>query len=133
MPQITPEALVPICSLLSAVGVKLIDVLHDKMKENRQKKSGELTVSQKIDKVLQDQDSMKEIIRLYGNVTIATARDRIYYLCKRYTEDQRYDARDLEDIEELYEPYKAAGGNGLAKELFTTYKEAYHEYHKSQI
>ena len=90
--------------MLSAVGVKLIDVLHDKMKENRQKKSGELTVSQKIDKVLQDQDSMKESIRLYGNVTIATARDRIYYLCKRYTEDQRYDARDLEDIEELYEP-----------------------------
>lgn len=133
MPQITPEALVPICSLLSAVGVKLIDVLHDKMKENRQKKSGEMTMSEKLDKIISDQNEMKKQIRLSGNVTLATARDRIFYLCEKYTSEKRFGTKDLEDIEDLYAPYKAAGGNGLAQEVLATYKEAYHEYHRSQI
>lgn len=131
MHPLSPEVLVPICSLLSAIAVKLIDVLHDRLRESRARKAGQLTVSQKLDKVIADQDAMKDSIKKYGDVAIATARDRIYYLCKRYTEDKKYDARDLEDIQELYEPYVRAGGDGLAKELFSTYKEAYHEYNKT--
>ena len=131
--MISPEILVPVCSLLSAVSVKIIDVIHLRMVEKRQRKAGELTLNEKIDKIIADQNEMKEQIRLSSEVTLATARDRIYYLCKRYADENRFDAHDLEDIEELYEPYKAAGGNGLAKELFDTYKEQFRKYNKSHI
>ena len=131
--MIAPEMLVPVCSLLSAVSVKIIDVIHLRMVEKRQRKAGELTLSEKIDKIIADQNEMKEQIRLSGDVTLATARDRIFYLCEKYTSEKRFGTKDLEDIEDLYAPYKAAGGNGLAQEVLATYKEAYHEYHRSQI
>ena len=131
MPQITPEALVPICSLFSAIGVKLIDVLHDKMKEKRQKKSGEMTMSEKLDKIISDQNEMKHHMDLSDQVVLATARDRIYYLSRKYTEEQHFDPHDLEDLRSLYEPYSKAGGNGLAKDFFDAYKEAFIDYHKN--
>ena len=56
---------------------------------------------------------------------MAVARDRIYYLCKKWVKEKNLDPDNMRDVESLLVPYKANGGNGIADEYFERYEHMY--------
>ena len=58
-------------------------------------------------------------------VTMAVARDRIYYLCDKAITNRDFRHQTMRDIRSIMEPYKANGGDGLADEFFDKYEHMY--------
>ena len=58
-------------------------------------------------------------------VTMAVARDRIYYLCDKAITNRDFRTSTMRDIKSIMEPYKANGGDGLADEFFDRYEHLY--------
>ncbi len=49
---------------------------------------------------------------------LALLHDKLYYLCQHFIEKGRISTDELENIEYLYKPYSALGGNGTCKRLY---------------
>lgn len=88
--------------------------------------------SEKILKTLEDLST--NVIKLLENhaktdaVTMAVARDRIYFLCDKAITNRDFRPQTMRDITSIMEPYKANGGNGLADEFFDRYEHLYKTY-----
>lgn len=76
------------------------------------------TTSEDIKTLLEKHDKTNE-------VTMAVARDRIYYLCDKAITNRDFRHQTMRDIRSIMEPYKANGGDGLADEFFDKYEHMY--------
>lgn len=56
-------------------------------------------------------------IELLSEASRATLHDRLYYLCTIYIKDGSISAADYENLQEMYQPYRAMGGNGTVHKL----------------
>ena len=88
--------------------------------------------TKKLDKVIETQsdiiakiDKLTEDFRKSNEVTMAVARDRIYYLCKKLVKEKNCDPDNMRDLKSLFVPYKANDGNGIADEYFERYEHMY--------
>lgn len=54
---------------------------------------------------------------------LAILHDRIYQACNFYTKQEWVDVQGLRNLEYMYKPYAAMGGNGTAKELYERVKD----------
>ncbi len=54
---------------------------------------------------------------------IALLHDRIYQCCKQYIGRGCITSEELNNLEYLYNPYHAAGGNGAAKKMYSDCQE----------
>lgn len=93
------------------------------------------TLTDKIDKVLDNQDKQSQQLKDLQDqltktdaVTMALAKDRIYYLCKRGISKLDVNPDTMRDIMALMKPYKANDGDGLADEYFEKYEYIYRTY-----
>lgn len=60
--------------------------------------------------------------RLIKDGVLALLHDRLYQVCKHYSEQEYITAGQLNNIEHLYESYHNLGGNGTGTELFNRCK-----------
>lgn len=49
---------------------------------------------------------------------LALLHDKMYYLCQYFIDKGQITTDELENIEYLYRPYEALGGNGTCKRLY---------------
>lgn len=112
----------------TALVLKIIDIISERMKEARDKKNNVETVEAKLDKVNGKLDMVIGKLDKTDAVTMADARDKIYHLCKTAIEKHDTDADTMRDIQALMGPYKANGGDGLADDIYEAYKRMYEEY-----
>lgn len=75
-------------------------------------------LSKNVNKLLESHAKINE-------VTMAVARDRIYYLCDKAITNRDFRSQTMRDITSIMEPYKANGGDGLADEFFERYEHMY--------
>ena len=85
--------------------------------------------SEMILKTLEDlSKNVKQLLENHAKtdaVTMAVARDRIYYLCDKAMTNRDFRSQTMRDIKSIMEPYKANGGDGLADEFFDRYEYMY--------
>lgn len=63
-------------------------------------------------------------IKYIRNGLLAILHDRIYQACTFYLHGQGWvDIQGLRNLEYMYKPYAAMGGNGTAKELYERVKD----------
>jgi len=85
------------CAVTGAVGI-LVKVIFDKM-------------SKKLDGILTDIEHSKK-------TSLITLHDRLMQGCKQFLRHEMITADDLENLTEMYDEYKALGGNGAVKVLY---------------
>lgn len=130
--------------------LKLIDVASAALTARSKKKKGKLTLEEKIEAMSVKQDSIEKKVReidekmkettkqlaraseqisktseqldMTDKLVLATAHDRIVFLCRKKAEDKHFSQDDVDDIDVLYGPYHADGGNSGATEAFEVYK-----------
>lgn len=92
--------------------------------------------SEMILKTLEDlSKNVKQLLENHAKtdaVTMAVARDRIYYLCDKAITNRDFRAQTMRDIKSIMEPYKANGGDGLADEFFDRYEYMYKKNMKNE-
>ena len=81
------------------------------------------------DKIMKKLDALTEAHKKTNEVTMAVARDRIFYLANKWKTENNYEDDNMRDLISLFEPYKANGGNGLANEYFEKYEYLYKTKH----
>ena len=99
---------------------KFIELKKTK-KEDETKKQLD-TIIQKLDTVENKLTTTNEQLDKTDKVTMALARDRIYYLSRRSIIRKDMDPDNMRDLKALMEPYKANDGDGLADEYFEKYE-----------
>lgn len=89
-------------------------------------------VQKKLDQIISTQEqhtkhmqALRAQLEKTDEVTMAVARDRIYYLCAHAIQVKDTDPDMMRDIRSLLDPYKANGGNGIADEYFNRYEHMY--------
>lgn len=60
----------------------------------------------------------KEKKSLERKALLALLHDKLYFLCQNYIELGQITIEELENIEYLYAPYRALGGNGTCERLY---------------
>lgn len=92
--------------------------------------------SEMILKTLEDlSKNVKQLLENHAKtdaVTMAVARDRIYYLCDKAMTNRDFRSQTMRDIKSIMEPYKANGGDGLADEFFDRYDYMYKKNMKNE-
>ena len=68
-----------------------------------------------INNIVTNRKSKKSVER---QALLALLHDKMYYLCQHFIEKGTITADELENIEYLYKPYEALGGNGTCKRLY---------------
>lgn len=48
---------------------------------------------------------------------LSSLHDRMYYLCSRFLRDGEITPEDYDNLIQMYEPYRALGGNGLIHKM----------------
>ena len=91
---------------------KKLEAKLDKLLESQ------MDMSKKLDKLAEDQ-------KRTNDVTMAVARDRIYYLCKAWLDAGDFSDDNMRDIKALLTPYQNNGGNGIAQEYYDKYEHLY--------
>lgn len=133
--MIEPTVMSAVTGFLGAGGATIIlrvmDYIHENKKAKRDKENGILTLDEKVDGIAERQEAISEQLRKTNDVVLASARDRILYLCKKKTEEERFTLADLDEVRDIYEPYHADGGNHTAKDAFDLYYAQVMEYQKS--
>lgn len=76
------------------------------------------TLNAKLDKLMEKHQKTND-------VTMAVARDRIYYLCQKWIREDNFHQDNMRDLKSLMEPYQANDGDGLADEYFDRYSYLY--------
>ncbi|CAK7008727.1 MAG: hypothetical protein EUB_01608 [Eubacterium sp.] len=64
-----------------------------------------------------------KFIKYVRNGLLAILHDRIYQACNFYLTQGWVDIQGLRNLEYMYKPYAAMGGNGTAKELYERVKD----------
>lgn len=64
-----------------------------------------------------------KFIKYVRDGLLAILHDRIYQACNFYIKQERVDVQGLRNLEYMYKPYAAMGGNGTAKELYERVKD----------
>lgn len=127
--------------LLSAGGasiiLKMMDIWAEERKIKRDRQNGMLTVNEQLQKIIHNQEEFNAQIKKTDAVTMAIARDRIYYLARKWTEQHDFDPDNMRDLRDLFTPYKENNGDGLGDDYFDTYRLAYEaskkgEHHENQ-
>ena len=54
---------------------------------------------------------------------LALLHDKMYYLCRRYIQEDEITPSELENLTWLYEPYHEMGGNGTCEQLYQDCKK----------
>lgn len=115
--------------LLSAGGasiiLKMMDIWVEEQRAKRDRKNGIVTINEQLEKILKKQDELNTQIKKTDAVTMALARDRIYFLARKWTENRDFDPDNMRDLRDLFTPYKENDGNGLGDDYFDTYRQAY--------
>lgn len=62
-------------------------------------------------------------IKYVRNGLLAILHDHIYQACNFYLTQDEVDIQGLRNLEYMYKPYAAMGGNGTAKELYERVKD----------
>lgn len=76
------------------------------------------TLNTKLDKLIDKHQKTND-------VTMAVARDRIYYLCQKWIREDNFHQDNMRDLKSLMEPYKQNNGDGIADEYFDRYSYLY--------
>ena len=69
-------------------------------------------------KIIEPDERQDEIIALFKEAVLAILHNQIYDLCRLYLERGYMETGECKNLEHLYEPYSALGGNGTGKKLF---------------
>ena len=64
-----------------------------------------------------------KFIKYVRDGLLAILHDRIYQACNFYIKQEWVDVQGLRNLEYMYKPYAAMGGNGTAKELYERVKD----------
>lgn len=64
-----------------------------------------------------------KFIKYVRDGLLAILHDRIYQACNFYIKQGWVDVQGLRNLEYMYKPYAAMGGNGTAKELYERVKD----------
>lgn len=64
-----------------------------------------------------------KFIKYVRDGLLAILHDRIYQACNFYIRQGWVDVQGLRNLEYMYKPYAAMGGNGTAKELYERVKD----------
>ena len=135
--MIEPTAMVALTGFLGAGGatiiIKLLDIMQERHKEKKDRENGVLSLDEKIDSISTRQDAIAEQLTKTDQVVLASARDRIIYLCRSKTEAGLFTLDDLKEIEDIYFPYHDDGGNHSAQDAYELYREQVMEFQKSQV
>lgn len=115
--------------LLSAGGasiiLKMMDIYMEEQKVKRDRKNGIVSINEQLEKILKKQDELNKQIKKTDAVTMALARDRIYYLARKWTANRDFAPDNMRDLRDLFTPYKENDGDGLGDDYFDTYRLAY--------
>lgn len=116
----------------AAIIIKLIDVIHDSMQAHIRRKEGRLSLDEKVDAIVETQQSISKQLKQTDEVVLATARDRIIYLCRKKEQGKLYTPEDVQEIDAIYRPYHEDGGNHAATVSVDLYLEQAKEWQKRQ-
>lgn len=116
----------------AAIIIKLIDVIHDSIQAHVRRKEGKLSLDEKVDAIAETQKGISDQLKLTDEVVLATARDRIIYLCKQKEQSKLYTPDDVQEIDAIYQPYHADGGNHAATVAVDLYMEQAKEWQRRQ-
>ena len=116
----------------AAIIIKLIDVIHDSMQAHIRRKEGRLSLDEKVDAIVETQKGISKQLKQTDEVVLATARDRIIYLCRQKEQGKLYTPGDVQEIDAIYQPYHADGGNHAATVAVDLYLEQAKEWQKRQ-
>ena len=75
-------------------------------------------VCRKRRKRLENQNMQKQEQELIRIGVIALLHDRLYQVCKTYIKRGYCSVDDRDNLEYMFRPYKALGGNGTGEELY---------------
>lgn len=64
-----------------------------------------------------------KFIKYVRDGLLAILHDRIYQACNFYIKQGWVDVQGLRNLEYMYKPYAAMGGNGTAKQLYERVKD----------
>lgn len=135
--MIEPTTMSALTGFLGAGGatiiLKILDIFHEYRKEQRDRKKGILSLDEKIDAISERQDGIANQLAKTDQVVLASARDRIIFLCKSKTAGGCFTLDDLKEIEDIYFPYHDDGGNHSAQDAYELYREQVMEYQKNQV
>lgn len=122
--------------LLSAGGtaiiLKLIDYTRDAVAAYIRRRDGKLSLEEKVDAISESQKNIAEQLKQTDEVVLATARDRIIHLCRQKSQDRAFTSDDMQEIDAIYQPYHADGGNHAATMAVEIYMEQAREWQKKQ-
>ena len=116
----------------AAIIIKLIDVINDSIQAHVRRKEGKLSLDEKVDAIAETQKGISDQLKLTDEVVLATARDRIIYLCKQKEQGKLYTPEDVQEIDAIYRPYHEDGGNHAATVEVDLYLEQAKEWQKRQ-
>lgn len=135
--MIEPTAMSAFTGFLGAGGatiiLKLLDIMQEHHKERKDRENGVLSLDEKIDSISERQDVIAQQLNKTDQVVLASARDRIIYLCKSKTQAGAFTLDDLKEIEDIYFPYKEDGGNHAAQDAYELFREQVMQYQKNQV
>lgn len=116
----------------AAIIIKLLDIAHESIQAFIRRKRGMLSLEDKVDAIAKTQQDISTQLKHTDEVVLATARDRIIYLCHQKEQSKAYTPEDVKEIDAIYQPYHADGGNHLATLEVELYLEQAREWQKKK-